>query len=129
MKNKLTSIVAMPLVLTVLAGCGSSPVIKEESTSKRYIDSIRLSIAYIQSDYPRACDCFSISIKIEDVYKDLAQLKEIEESSLEALQKNPKNRLEKKYLEDSLVLKEAINKKKKELIDELKNCGCYEIEL
>jgi hypothetical protein len=124
MKNKLVSLVILPLFLTGLAGRSDF-----QSLNEKPIINHKTEIVLAQSDYPQFCDCLSISNKIYDAYKDLAELKEIEASSLEELQNNPNDSLEKKYLEDSLMLQKVITGKKNELIGEGKNCGCYERKL
>jgi len=130
MKNKLVSLIALPLFFV---GCSVAPIVKEKPIQK--VMPQRIKVVYQLEEAKTFCNCQQISLVTEVIDKYMEVFKIRDKILVEKLEEGYKNKDATKVaeigeiLENSLLVQEWITEQKNDRLSEGKNCGCYKNEL
>lgn len=124
MKNKLISLLAVPLVAGIV-GC-AAPIIKENKIQKTPIIPENARIMYAQSDYRQFCDCYEME---KDISLANFYLKELEETEKKERKEDTGDLASRLNLEITLGLQESIIQRMEKILETEINCGCFGITL
>ena len=124
MKNKLISLLAVPLVLAGLAGCFGAPIIKDEPIQKRPAPYRNLKIVSALVPSQEEKDCIELIIDLYYAHDSLQKLAKLEGYLLEELKRNPNSYLDEKILENNWEMKKVAIQHRNNLLKKIKDYKC-----